>query len=45
MSESSGGENLDLMANENIAEWSLVQRMSSVTRLRLAELLRAFISV
>ena len=25
----SGGENLDQMANVNIAEWSLVQRMSS----------------
>src|SRR5258708_38105009 len=34
MSGSSGGENLDLMANEDIAEWSLVQRMSSATRLR-----------
>jgi len=45
MSGSSGGENLDLMAKVDIAEWSLVQRMSSATRLRLAKLLRAFISV
>ena len=42
MSGSSGGENLDLTAS--IAEWSLVQRMSSATRLRLARLLWAFIS-
>jgi hypothetical protein len=39
----SGGENLDLMADVNFAEWSLVQRMSSTTRLRLAKRLRAFI--
>jgi hypothetical protein len=31
--------------NVNIAGWSLVQRMSSATKLRLAKRLRAFISV
>jgi hypothetical protein len=40
----SGGENPDQMANVNIAEWLLGQRMNSVTRLRLAKRLRAFIS-